>query len=352
MDSLRGSRHTLSANIVHICLLGFLVLAGCAPKGTDSLLGERAAQLGHSAVSCRQNANARFAQDNERQLDWYARHGGMIPAPIDRARFIQGTNGRAVVLIHGFLSSPDRMSEIAEPLIRAGYTVYMPLLTGFSAGPDAANASSAVEWRESVKNAIETVKLCHSEVSIVAHSLGAAVTVDELMNRDLEGVSHLVLLAPYFRTYGSWLNVLSAIVHSRTDVLDLDVIRRTIGGDPYTYLPIERPRAGEPEPFLPIVALERVLSLQYDFKRFTSEKLSVPVLAALSASDLVIDSEFASQFLNENFENVNLISYDDPAQKVGHSLQVQANNPRFDQLTKAIEAELAGPVAKAIPARE
>lgn len=107
----------------------------------------------------------------------------------------EGTNGCAVLLLHGFNDSPQSMAYLAERLHAAGYTVHAPRLPGHGCSlREMAREQRAPAWRAAVAEAHAALRDAHRTVFLCGQSMGGTLAV-------LETVEHppaaLALLAPY-----------------------------------------------------------------------------------------------------------------------------------------------------------
>jgi carboxylesterase len=69
--------------------------------------------------------------------------------------FAEGTNGKAVLLIHGMTGAPVEMRLVARQLNRRGYTVYAPLLAGHGKDIEELRRTSWQDCLASVQSAAE-----------------------------------------------------------------------------------------------------------------------------------------------------------------------------------------------------
>src|SRR5690349_6709096 len=71
----------------------------------------------------------------------------------DLSFFLEGWNGKGILLIHGLTGVPAEMKWVGRALHKKGYTVYAPLLAGH--GVDAATLIETrwQDWLESVLDA-------------------------------------------------------------------------------------------------------------------------------------------------------------------------------------------------------
>lgn len=95
----------------------------------------------------------------------------MIPHNDPFSYFLQGTNGKGVVLIHGLTGIPAEMKLVARDLNKAGFSVYAPLLAGHGADTETLIKTRWQDWLQSVTRAVNV--LCR-EVDAV-YSAGICV---------------------------------------------------------------------------------------------------------------------------------------------------------------------------------
>lgn len=142
------------------------------------------------AARTRAEANrllARFAADSETGLFQAAR-------PISHA----GTGSHpdhGVLLLHGFSAGPGQFATLADQLTKAGLAHHAPLLTGFGLTDNhLLERVTAADWRRDAETAFDLLAARHGRVSVVGHSMGAALAVWLAGRRP---VDHLVLTNPY-----------------------------------------------------------------------------------------------------------------------------------------------------------
>lgn len=74
--------------------------------------------------------------------------------PADRLSFfLEGTNGKGVVLVHGLTGAPAEMRLVARQFHRRGFSVYAPLLAGHGESETVLRRSRWENWLESVEAA-------------------------------------------------------------------------------------------------------------------------------------------------------------------------------------------------------
>lgn len=77
----------------------------------------------------------------------------LIVTSDDLSFYLEGTNGKGVVLVHGLTGAPAEMKLVARQLNRRGYSVYAPLLAGHGSGVAALRRSSWRNWLDSLLEA-------------------------------------------------------------------------------------------------------------------------------------------------------------------------------------------------------
>ena len=89
----------------------------------------------------------------------------------------QGTNGKAVLFVHGFTGSPVSLTPWAQHFADAGYSVEVPLLPGHGTSPEAMNKTRWQQWYLEAERAYESLASSHEGVAICALSMGGALAL-------------------------------------------------------------------------------------------------------------------------------------------------------------------------------
>src|SRR3972149_1032004 len=79
----------------------------------------------------------------------YKEEIGLIKQPF----YFPGTNGRAVLLIHGWTSTPYEVRRLGKYLNEKGYTAHAPLLKGHGTAPEDLEQSSWQDWLKNIDEA-------------------------------------------------------------------------------------------------------------------------------------------------------------------------------------------------------
>lgn len=121
---------------------------------------------------------------------------GLINQPF----YFPGTNGKGVLLIHGWTSTPYEVRRLGKYLNENGYTVYGPQLKGHGTFPKELENIKWQEWLNDVEGAYLKLKNECQKVYIGGTSIGANLAaVFASQQKDING---LVLMAMPFGIKG------------------------------------------------------------------------------------------------------------------------------------------------------
>jgi len=112
---------------------------------------------------------------------------------------LEGSPDLAVLLIHGFTSTPGSLADWAEGVHQAtGATVAVPLLPGHGTRWEDVNLVTWQDWEKTVLNAFDALVQTHKKVAVGGLSLGGALAVLVVLRRPqaaaLVLVNHLMWL--------------------------------------------------------------------------------------------------------------------------------------------------------------
>lgn len=105
-------------------------------------------------------------------------------------RIVEGADV-AVLFIHGIVGTPDHFAAFV-PLVPENVSVYNMLLDGHGKGTRDFAKTSMKKWESQVENAVSQLLEAHSEVYIVAHSMGTLFAIEEAVKN--KNVTKLFLL--------------------------------------------------------------------------------------------------------------------------------------------------------------
>lgn len=111
--------------------------------------------------------------------------------------YFPGTNGKGVLLIHGWTSTPYEVRRLGAFLNEAGYTVYGPQLKGHGTVPKDLENVKWEEWLEDVRAGYQKLKNECSKVYLGGTSIGASLVA--ILASEEKEVSGIFLMAMPYR---------------------------------------------------------------------------------------------------------------------------------------------------------
>jgi carboxylesterase len=108
---------------------------------------------------------------------------------------LEGTNGRALLLLHGSGDSPQTLRYLGERLHAVGYTVSVPLLPGHGRSPREFGRVSADAYTATARTALDALRARYRWIGVGGLSMGGALAAQ--LAAEAADVRVLVLLAPY-----------------------------------------------------------------------------------------------------------------------------------------------------------
>lgn len=110
--------------------------------------------------------------------------------------YFQGTGGRAVLLIHGWTSTPYEIRRLGKYLNQNGFTAYGPRLSGHGTRPEDLENVRWQDWMQDARKAYEQLKKNHAAVYVAGTSIGSNIAL--MLAKERNDVAGLILMAtPY-----------------------------------------------------------------------------------------------------------------------------------------------------------
>ncbi len=113
--------------------------------------------------------------------------------------FTLNNGDRAILFVHGFNETPQIWYKMAPNLAERGFTCRGLRLPGFGEPIEEYRKSNHEAWLKAIDEEIKSLQEKHTMIIVVAHSLGGAVTVQQLL-QEPGCVDGVVLLAPAIDT--------------------------------------------------------------------------------------------------------------------------------------------------------
>lgn len=242
---------------------------------------------------------------------------------ISRAYTVDGTKDELVMLIHGFLATPNEVRTVADRLNQQGYAIYSGLIPGYGATAKVANKFTNKEWITWNESEIARVEKCFSKIHVVGFSTGATLFHDYVSkNPEDKKIASVTLISAFFKTHFMFNMALKLVKASDAKEVKMTGIFKhlpvsdvqVIIDNPQTYLQVA-----------PLISLQQVVDLGRENKKreIPKKSLVVPTLAIYSEEDMVSDPDTIEKVVKRNFKNLNVVSYDDPGH-VPHQLMVES----------------------------
>lgn len=116
---------------------------------------------------------------------------------VNQPFYFPGANGKAVLMVHGWTSTPYELRRLGRYLNENGYTVYAPLLKGHGTIPKDLEQVRWQDWLGNIGEAHERLKKENKKIYIIGTSIGGNLgLMYAAENKDIAG---LVLLAVPYR---------------------------------------------------------------------------------------------------------------------------------------------------------
>lgn len=188
----------------------------------------------------------------------------------------------AVLLCHGFTSTPASLSDWAAALAQDGRTVSVPRLPGHGTTWQEMNRTRWQDWYSAIENELLDLAGTHGPVFVGGLSMGGALAL-RLAVHHPESVAGLMLVNPCVH-----LTDRRALPLRSLQMLGLPVLRHVVGGLPPIASDIRKQGVVEiAYPRTPLHALHSAGQLFADVKRDLPQ-VTAPLLLMRSATDHVV----------------------------------------------------------------
>lgn len=128
-------------------------------------------------------ANPKLLLENEKHL-------------VKRHFYFKGTNGKAVLLLHGWTATPYELRRLGNFLNQAGYTVFSPMLRGHGTRPENLENVKYEDWLEDSRKAFLNLRKKHKKVFVGGTSMGGVLAL--CLAKEFPNIDGLILMAtPY-----------------------------------------------------------------------------------------------------------------------------------------------------------
>jgi alpha-beta hydrolase superfamily lysophospholipase len=228
----------------------------------------------------------------ERSLSWDANG-----VRVDEDAFEVGQGRTALLMVHGINFSPVAYRNLAPELARHGFTCRAMRLPGFGMHVREYAAYDRTDWIDAIDQEVRDLAQRHDHVIVVAHSLGAAIVLRYVLERQpkLDG---LVLIAPAIEVS----NVRSPVFSTRFwhEFAKRTLLFTQIVLSPFEY-DVHDPDVLPTIPrkqFTPRAVVDQTFAL-IDQNRGNASRIEIPLLMLVSPTDQVISTPAAEAYFEE-----------------------------------------------------
>jgi len=116
---------------------------------------------------------------------------------VNQPFYFEGTNGKGVLLVHGWTSTPYEVRRLGIYLNENGYTVYGMMLSGHGTVPKDLEGIGREQWVQDVRVGYAKLKETCDKVFVGGTSIGANLTL--IMAKEEKDIAGLILMATPYR---------------------------------------------------------------------------------------------------------------------------------------------------------
>lgn len=244
----------------------------------------------------------------------------------------KGEGDVAILFVPGFASPPALYRHFVSHFADLGFACRAMRLPGFGETVEQAAEVTRADWIEAVRREAAGLREDRDRVWIVAHSLGAAITLRALHD-DPELADGLVLLAPLLRVSAARSPVLKPDDWFAFGERLLTHTRMT-----ESFFPLdahdERLRAADERDLFTPVSIHKELFKLLDELSGRSSVPDIPVMLVLSERDQIIDGQAALEWFEALDPPTKQLVTVDPA---GHLLPLDTG---WEDVMRSVEAFL------------
>ena len=243
---------------------------------------------------------------------------GLLP---HGAAYTEGAGEIALLFVHGFADTPMLWKKLVGRLAQSGgFTCRAMRLPGAAEPLSSARHTTLAQWRGGLDTEIAALRATHSAVWVIGHSLGAALAIDAVQ-RTPHQIAGLVLLAPLIEVSRArspllhpriWFRI-GRVAFALSPTFESCFTKiATAPDDPAFRYPRDR--------FIPFCVYRNLFALIASNAR-PKNTLTLPVFAAISGRDRVIDSAAALRWLAVYAKDAQVETFPD----TGHVLPLKQN---------------------------
>lgn len=201
--------------------------------------------------------------------------------------YFPGTNGQAVLLIHGWTSVPYEVRRLGAYLNEKGYTVSGPVLRGHGTVPQDLKDVRWEEWLSDAEKAYTELKKNHQKIYVAGTSMGASLTV--MLAKDNPEISAIVLMAMPYAIRKEKFTALVARIVSRFKTYQKKYYPLTLGNSEF----ITRKISYQTYPLKSVLEVFKLVKIT----RNALPNINQPCLVMQSTSDHIVTKKSLENIL-------------------------------------------------------
>lgn len=252
-----------------------------------------------------------------------------VMSEVKKAFWITGSKQKEKVLFlaHGYMGTPNEMKYIAEPFIKAGWTVVGFLIPGHGASSQIANAFLKKRWRMEMQQQLSMILESFEEVRAVGFSTGGLLLHDFILHQPLQpSFKSLHLISPYFiQRIGGRLKLFDPLIKKLFNNISLDRAYGLSKFPDLRVMTIDRPSYNQS---IPVRTAREIKGLGEEiFNRAAPQKkLSLPVQLFLSENDWTVKTDASKKVIYRDVEadKIELVWY--PGKEPHHLMAPTVSN--------------------------
>ncbi len=245
-----------------------------------------------------------------------------------------GTNHNAVYLLHGFIGSPEEMSNLAKKLEEEHYTVINDLIPGYGADGFVANKFTPPSWVAHVEANLHDIRQCFSAIHLVGFSTGALLIHDYLRHHtDDFKPQGFILYSPFYQPHLAFVGLLDSAARLLTPI----VLTKPLYF--LTRFPDIRVAVLKPENYLqelPLDGASYVLKFGSEVSKEISQRPladdDTPVMLFVSDADQIMNLNVTLQNVSRDFSKLKIVRFHQLG--VPHHLMVSEVSPVADEVIR------------------
>ncbi len=247
----------------------------------------------------------------------------------------QGEESRgAVLLLHGFVSTPATLNPLIDSLHARGLTVLAPLVPGFGGDTQVVNTFSLKDWQDAVDQSYMSLSKCFEDIGVLGFSMGAALGLDFALERysRLNGaiLSSITLLSPFMDLNGLGLKLLNWW-YRNGEVVPLQTLRglARAAGSSTADLDVMIAKPSSFNQSLPVQGVRNLLKLRDKLEKAQAEvPPTLPAYLVYSQKDGVADPLKGREVVLKHFA-VATVHQAFASQNVPHMLDIHQYGSEF-----------------------